>query len=206
MYKINFFSLIFIFVFHFGVNAQLRKDKLYTISGIGTAIPIGETTDYFGPKISTSLGLNYGIGNSGLFIYPKVSLHAFTFNGIKPNAGFSYTAQQARASSYLLNVAIGYRKMLDKVAFYGFAGGGGGLILTPNVKVNATNSEVAFSNHTNKMFILEGGAGLEYSLGDLSLFTEVGVMNGFNKIQEKHFTTLPLTFGIKPNLSKLFKQ
>lgn len=187
------------------VCAQMRSDKLYTISGVGTSVPIGVTADYFGSKISTTLGLNYGIGEGGLFIYPKVSLHAFSYNGIQPNNGFTYTAQNARASTYLLNVALGYRKIVGNFGFYGFAGGGGGFILTPNVKVNPSGATVDFSNETNNMLMLEGGAGIEYSLGGLALFTEVSLMNGFNKIQGSAFRTLPVTIGLKPNLSKLFK-
>lgn len=70
------------------VKAQSRPDKLYSMSGIGFAFPMGETSDYFKPKFSTSLGLNLGLGDGGLFLYPKVSLHAFTFNQITPDAGY----------------------------------------------------------------------------------------------------------------------
>lgn len=202
----KFSTLLLTVVFlQLNLNAQTRSDKLYTVSGVGTSIPMGATADYFGPKISTTLGLNYGIGEGGLFIYPKVSLHAFSYNGIQPNSGFTYTAQNARASTYLLNVALGYRKILGNFGFYGFAGGGGGFILTPNLKVNPSSATVDFSNETNKMLMLEGGAGVEYSLGGLSLFTEVSFMNGFNKIQGRDFRTLPVAIGLKPNLSKLFK-
>ena len=206
MKKYFLITLLYVGFSQISANAQTRSDKLYTISGIGTSLPMGETQDYFGPKISTTLGLNYGVGNGGLFVYPKVSLHAFTYNGLQPGDGLQYTAQKARASTYLLNVALGYRKIVNKLAFYAFAGGGGGFILTPNLKVNPSSSTVDFSNETNKMLMLEGGAGVEYSLGGLSLFTEVSFMNGFNKIQNRNFTTLPVTIGLKPNLSKLFKQ
>ena len=206
MRKYLIITLLFIGFNYSNVKAQIRTDKLYTISGVGTSVPMGETADYLSPKISTTLGINYGIGNSGLFIYPKISLHAFRYNGVQPGAGFQYTAQKARASSYLLNLALGYRKMVDKFAFYGFAGAGGGFILTPLVKVNTLAQQVDFSNQTNGMMMLEGGAGVEYNLGGLSLFTEVSFMNGFNKINDKSFKTLPLTIGIKPNLSRLFNK
>ena len=206
MRKYLIITLLFIGFNYSNVKAQVRSDKLYTISGVGTSVPMGETADYLGPKISTTLGVNYGIGNSGLFIYPKISLHAFSYNGVQPGAGFQYTAQKARASSYLLNLALGYRKMVDKFAIYGFAGAGGGFILTPLVKVNTLAQQVEFSNQTNGMMMLEGGAGVEYNLGGLSLFTELSYMNGFNKINGKSFKTLPLTIGIKPNLSRLFNK
>lgn len=189
------------------VKAQnVRTDKLYTVSGIGTSIPIGESSDFLGPKISTTLGLNFGIGNGSLFLYPKVSLHAFRYHGIRPDDGFNYTAQNARSTTYFLNMGLGYRKIVDKIAFYGFAGGGGGFILTPQVKVNSPASEVDFSNKANGMIMIETGAGVELNLGGLSVFTEASYMNGFRKIQDRNFTSIPITVGIKPNLSKLFNK
>lgn len=191
----------------FTVSAQhTRIDKLYTISGVGTSIPISETADFLAPKICTTLGLNLGIGNGGLFLYPKVSLHAFKYNGIRPDDNFNYTAQNARSSTYLLNMALGYRKIVGKTAFYGFAGGGGGFILTPQAKVDNTAAEVVFSNKTNGMFMIEAGTGIEFNLGGLSIFSEVSYMNGLKKIQDRNFTTMPITIGIKPNLSKLFNK
>ena len=186
-------------------HAQDRKDKLFTVSGIGTSMPVGEASDVFGPKISTTLGLNIGIGKGGLFLYPKLSLHALSYRGKIAEPGFTYTAQTGRATTYLLNLGLGYRKIVGKFAFYGFAGGGGGYILTPMVRVNDAAQQVKISNKTHFMPILEGGAGTEFNLGGLSLFAEVGYMNGFKKIQDRNFRTMPLTFGIKPNLSRLFK-
>ncbi|TCD10448.1 hypothetical protein EZ449_08845 [Pedobacter frigidisoli] len=183
-----------------------RPDKLYSMSGLGFAFPMGETSDYLKPKFSTSLGLNLGLGNSGLFLYPKVSLHAFTFNQITPDAGYTYTIQKGRATTYLLNVALGYRKIVEKWAFYGFAGAGGGFILTPQAGVNATSLQVTMDNKTNSLGIAEGGAGIEYNIGGANLFVEASYMYGFSKIQNRTFNTVPIQIGIKPNLSKLLNK
>lgn len=185
------------------LKAQNRPDKLYSMSGIGFAFPMGETSDYFKPKFSTSLGLNLGLGNSGLFLYPKVSLHAFTFNQINPDPGFNYTLQKGRSTTYLLNLALGYRKIVNKWAFYGFAGGGGGVILTPQAGVNTTTLQVTQSNKSNGLGIAEAGGGIEYNLGGANLFVEASYMYGFGKIQDRTFNTIPISIGIKPNLSKL---
>lgn len=187
-------------------KAQTRTDKLYTVSGIGTSMPVGDASDVFGPKISTTLGLNLGLGNGGLFLYPKVSLHAFSYRAKSPDEGFNYTTQNGRATTYLLNVALGYRKMVGKFALYGFAGAGGGYILTPKAQVDNAALQVNMSNKTHFVPIAEGGAGVEFNLGGLSIFTEASYMNGFEKIQNRNLTTVPLTFGIKPNLSKLFNK
>lgn len=190
-------------------NAQKnteRSDKLYSMSGFGFAFPIGETADYLKPKFSTSLGLNLGLGNNGLFLYPKVSLHAYLFNEIVPDGGYDYTLQKSRATTYLLNLAMGYRKIVDKFAFYGFAGGGGGFILTPRVTVNSGDMQATLDNKSNTMTMIEAGAGTEYHIGGASLFIETSYMRGFNHIQNRNFSSAPITIGIKPNLSKLLNK
>ncbi|MFN0290245.1 autotransporter outer membrane beta-barrel domain-containing protein [Pedobacter helvus] len=204
--RIYFILFVAITLLPIVLKAQARTDKLYTVSGIGTSVPVGKAADVFGRKISTTLGLNYGLGQGGLFFYPKVSLHAFSYRAKMPDAGFTYTAQVGRATTYLLNLGLGYRKMVGKFAFYGFAGAGGGYILTPRVNVNDAALQVKLSNQSHFMPIAEGGAGIEYSLGGLAIFTEASYMNGFEKIQARNFTTVPLTIGIKPNLSKLFNR
>jgi len=183
-----------------------RPDKLYSMSGIGFALPVGETADYLKAKFSTSLGLNLGLGDGGLFLYPKVSLHAFQFNQLTPDAGYNYTLQKGRATTYLLNVALGYRKIVDKWAFYGFAGGGGGFILTPQAGVNSQTLQVTMDNKTNGTGIIEAGGGIEYNIGGANLFAEVSYMYGFGKIQNRAFNTVPISIGIKPNLSKLLSK
>lgn len=191
----------------FKAQAQTnRPDKLYSMSGIGFSFPMGETSDYFKPKFSTSLGINLGLGNSGLFLYPKASLHAFTFNQITPDPGFAYTVQKGRSTTYLLNVALGYRKIVNKWAFYGFAGAGGGFILTPQAGVNTTTMQVNMDNRSNALGIAEGGGGIEYNLGGANLFVEASYMYGFKKIQDRTFNTVPISIGIKPNLSKLLNK
>jgi outer membrane autotransporter protein len=199
-------TIVALFISSMVVKAQTRVDKLYSMSGIGFSFPVGETADYLKPKFSTSLGVNLGLGNKGLFLYPKVSLHAFEFNQITPDAGFTYTLEKARATTYLLNVALGYRKIVNKWAFYGFAGAGGGFILTPQIEVNNASLQTTMSNKTNGMGIIEAGAGIEYNIGGANLFVEGSYMYGFQKIQNRAFNTAPITLGIKPNLSKLLSK
>ncbi|MCZ4243927.1 hypothetical protein [Pedobacter punctiformis] len=183
-----------------------RPDKLYSMSGIGFSFPMGETSDYLKPKFSTSLGVNLGLGKGGLFLYPKVSLHAFKFNELNPDAGYNYALQNGRSTTYLLNVALGYRKIVDKWAFYGFAGAGGGFILTPRATVNPGSMQVIMDNKTIGTAIAEGGGGIEYNIGGANLFVEASYMYGFSKIQNRAFNTVPISIGIKPNLSKLLSK
>lgn len=183
-----------------------RPDKLYSMSGIGFALPVGPTTDYYKAKFSTELGANIGIGNAGWFLYPKVSFQTFSFNQIKPDNGFTYTAQKGRSTTYLLNVALGYRKIVNSWAFYGFVGAGGGTVLNPQLTVDNNTLQVTTNNKSSGMGTAEGGAGIEYNLGGLNIFVESSYMYGFSKIQDKTFNVVPISIGIKPNLSSLFKK
>ncbi|TDG36053.1 autotransporter outer membrane beta-barrel domain-containing protein [Pedobacter changchengzhani] len=207
--KLKLLTSIAIISISFSIRANAqnnRQDKLYTVSGVGFAIPVGETADYLTPKFSSSIGLNFGIGKGGLFLYPKVSLHAFGFNQITPDAGYTYTVQKGRATTYLLNVALGYRKIVNKWAFYGFAGAGGGIILTSQAAVNTSTLQVNMDNKSNSMGIIEAGAGLEYNIGGANLFAEADYMYGLSKIQNRSFNTVPISVGVKTNLSKLFNK
>lgn len=187
-------------------DSPTRQDKLYSMSGIGFSFPVGESTDYLKPKFSTSLGLNLGLGNKGLFLYPKVSLHAYGYQELNPDEGYSYSLQKARATTYLLNLALGYRHISGKFAWYGFAGGGGGIILTPRITVDQNSRLATLDNKSNGIGMIEAGLGAEYNIGGASLFIETSYMQGFSKIQNRNFSAVPLAVGIKPNLSKLFNK
>ncbi len=208
-YSTSLFIACLISMASLQVKAQdsgTRPDKLYTMSGLGFSFPIGETGDYLKPKFSTSLGLNLGLGNGGLFLYPKVSLHAYGFQELTPDAGYTHTLQKGRVTTYLLNVALGYRKITGKFAFYGFAGGGGGIILTPRITINQAALTAELDNKSNSMGIVEGGLGTEYNIGGAALFVEASYMHGFSEIQNRSFNVAPITVGIKPNLSKLLNK
>jgi hypothetical protein len=206
--QFNALSILLIFYFASPSIAQdkpLRTDKFYTMSGAGFSFPVGETNDYMRPKFSTTLGINLGLGNGNLFLYPKVSLHVFGYDELTPDAGYQYALKKGRATTYLLNVALGYRKMAGDFAFYGFVGTGGGFILTPRITVDPANTIGTLNNRSNSMLIMEPGAGIEYNLGGANLFIESSYMHGFGKIQNRAFNSVPVTFGIKPNLSRVFR-
>jgi len=171
-----------------------RPDKFYTMSGAGFSIPVGESSSFMRPKFSTTLGANFGLGDTGgLFLYPKISLHVFGYDQQIAEDGPQFALQGSRSTTYLLNIALGYRKIVNKFAFYGFVGGG-----------EATNT-TQFSNKTNHMGIIEPGAGIEYNIGGANLFIESSYMHGLGKVEKRPFNAVPIAFGIKPNLSRLFK-
>jgi hypothetical protein len=198
------FAILCVFQPVFSQESGTRPDRFYTMSGFGFSVPVGTSSDIFKPKFSTTVGGNFGLGGGGLFLYPKLSLHVFNYKELSPESGFNYALQDGRATTYLINVALGYRKIVNKIAFYGFIGGGGGFILTPQIAVDPTNNTARLSNLSHTIGIIEPGAGIEYNIGGANLFIESSFMHGFSKIQNRTFNSVPLTFGIKPNLSKLF--
>lgn len=185
-------------------NSTGRKDKFYSMSGVGLSLPVGETSDFMRPKFSTTIGANFGLGKEHLFLYPKISLHVFGYDELSSETGTSAILERGRSTTYLLNVALGYRKIVNKFSFYGFIGGGGGFILTPRILDGAKENVVLLNNKTNHMGIIEPGLGIEYNIGGANLFIESSYMHGLGKIQQRSFNAIPIAFGIKPNLSHLF--
>lgn len=203
--QLNYVFVLLISGFGNHCFAQARPDKIYTMSGVGFAFPLGAANDYFKPKFSSELGFNIGIGKGHLFLYPQASFQAYSINQLDTNSGYSYTLHKGRSTTYLLNLALGYRKIIDKLAWYGFVGGGGGIILTPQVSVDNTEMAATLSHKNNEMTTIEAGAGLEYDIGGAAIFIEGNYLYGFKKIQNRKFNSIPLFIGIKPNLIKLFK-
>jgi hypothetical protein len=199
---------LFILLSNTKVYSQNKGGKLYTMSGIGFAFPVGETNDYFKPKFSTTLGLNIDVGKQGFFLYPQLDFHAYSFFQQVPSVdGGGFLVNKSRATTYLLNMAVGYRKSMNKIwAFYGYAGSGAGFILNPHIKVEKDASTATLHNRSITMPILEMGIGGEYNLGDVCLFLETSFMHGLNTIQGRPFNSVPICFGIKPDIRKLFKK
>ncbi len=182
-----------------------RSDIFYTMSGFGFSFPVGETGDYMGAKFSNTLGANIGLGKSGgLFIYPKVNLHSYKFNQLVTEPGNPYLVKDGRSTTYIANINLGYRTTKGKMSYYGYLGGGGGIILTQKGNVNGPNNTVTLSNKSNGLGTMELGAGIEYKLGTFILFTEGSYLHGFSKLEDKPFNAIPLTVGFKTDLSKVF--
>jgi hypothetical protein len=190
----------------FSQDPPLRIDKFYTMSGFGFSFPVGGSANFMRPKFSTTVGANIGLGNGRLFLYPKISLHVFGYDNALTEQDFSYELEKGRSTTYIFNVALGYRKIVRNFAFYGFLGGGAGFILTPRIAVNQATNIALLNNKTNHMGIIEPGAGIEYNIGGANLFIESSYMHGLGDIGGRPFNAMPVTIGIKPNLSRLFSK
>ncbi|WP_139298356.1 hypothetical protein [Pedobacter hartonius] len=203
------FTITFLLSFSrssFSQDTPLRIDKFYTMSGFGFSIPTGGSAAFMRPKFSTTIGTNIGLGNGHLFLYPKLSLHVFGYDNALIGKNSNYELEKGRATTYLLNVALGYRKIVRSFAFYGFLGGGGGFVLTPRIMVSQETNMAVLNNKTNHMGIIEPGAGIEYNIGGANVFIETSYMHGIGNIGNRPFNAIPVTIGIKPNLSRAFRK
>jgi hypothetical protein len=72
--------------------------------------------------------------------------------------------------------------------------------------VNQATNIALLNNKTNHMGIIEPGAGIEYNIGGANLFIESSYMHGLGDIGGRPFNAMPVTIGIKPNLSRLFSK
>jgi hypothetical protein len=200
------FLMLFLFSTQlFSQDTPIRQDKFYTMSGFGFSFPVGKSSDFMRPKFSTTIGVNLGLGDGGLFLYPKLSLHVFGYDNYITDPDYNYQLTQGRATTYLLNVALGYRKIINKFSFYSYLGLGGGFILTPRLAADPVTKIAVLNNKTNHMGIIEPGVGMEYNIGGANIFIESSFMHGLGDVGGQPFNAVPVTIGIKPNLSKLFR-
>jgi hypothetical protein len=203
-------GLILFFCFSIGLTTCMaqttttRPDKLYFRSGFGFSFPTGESTEYLDPKFSTSLGLIFALGKGPLFLYPKLDLNAFAFDQLVVEPEHPLLGKNGRATTYLVNMALGYRKSVGKIGYYGFLGAGGGMILTPRVNVSEDGNVATMTNKATGMPIIETGLGLDYSLGSAQLFMEAGYLLGLSNLQDRSFHAVPINVGVKTNISRVF--
>jgi hypothetical protein len=206
--RITLTLILFFFLITNFVSAQekvYRADKMFFRSGFGFSFPVGDSNDYLSTKFSTSLGLTIALGKGPLFLYPKLNLHAFGFDQLVSEPEYRDLGRNGRATTYLLNMALGYRSTINKFGFYGYLGTGGGMILTPRVKLSDNAGIATLTNKASAMPIAETGGGVDYSLGPAALiFFEASYLRGFTKVQNKNFQSVPLNFGVKTNISRLF--
>jgi hypothetical protein len=185
-------------------TGKTRPDKLYFRSGFGFSFPTNESNDYLSTKFSTSLGLILALGKGPLFLYPKLDLNAFGFDQLISDPEHQTLGKNGRATTYLVNMALGYRKSVGKIGYYGFLGAGGGMVLTPRVNVSEDGTIATMTNKASGMPIIETGIGLDYSLGNTQLFMEAGYLLGLSHLQGKSFQALPVNVGVKTNISRVF--
>jgi hypothetical protein len=184
-------------------NKVGRADKIYFRSGYGFSVPVAESSDYLKPKFSTSVGGMLFLGKGGLFLYPQLGLNAYTYDETELDPGSVNKIANGRATTYLLGINLGYRTAVNRIGFYGFGGGGPGIILVPKVS-NPDMGVITMKNISNTMMVMEAGIGGDYSFGNVLIFFEGAYTRALNKLEGQSYQAIPLNIGIRTNLTKVF--
>ena len=208
----RFFSVSFIFISStftslqcqlFAQDNKVRNDKIYFRSGFGLSVPLAESREYLDAKFSTSLGGLLFLGEKNLFFYPKIGLNAYGYDQLNLDAGAENRVIHGRSTTYLLSMDLGYRRTWKQLGFYGFGGGGGGIILVPKIS-DPEADVIRMYNSSNVIALIEAGLGTDYSFGNVLIFAEASYTHGLNKLERQRYQALPLSFGVRTNITKVF--
>ena len=178
---------------------------VYAISGIGTALPIGTGAQILSSKVSTSLGLNIGLGTSSFFLYPSADLLVFKYNQHIKDPQFPLNTENFRASFTTFSLMLAQKNRIGNLGIYPFAGPGLSLIKEPRVRMDEGNNVVMEGRKTHSA-TFKGGLGLDYSIGAFTLFVEGSYIYNFKSVQERNIEAIPVFGGLKSDVSTIFRR
>jgi len=181
----------------------LHQRKIYVTSGMGWGFALGETNEVLQAKFSNSLGLDISLANPRYFIYPSIDFLTFRYNQQVHDPDYTYDLEKGRSNFYVLNLAAGIRKQVDKLNVYAFAGPGAAVVVEPRAVVSPSSSNVTIENTVHMTPTLRGGVGADYKIGGFFLFIETGWLHNFRKIQERQVNAISLYGGLKTDVTKL---
>ncbi|MGV3762458.1 hypothetical protein [Parapedobacter sp.] len=182
---------------------SLHYRKVFVTSGMGWGFALGETNEVLQAKFSNSLGLDISLANKRYFAYPSIDFLTFRYNQQVSDPDYPYDLDRGRSNFYILNLAGGIRKQLDKLNAYAFAGPGIGIVVEPRAMVSPGGNQVTIETSTHLTPTLRGGVGADYKIGGFFLFIEMGWLHNFRRIQQRPVNVLSLYGGLKTDVTKL---
>jgi len=182
---------------------SIHHRKVFVTSGMGWGFALGETNDVLQAKFSNSLGLDISLANKHYFVYPSIDFLTFRYNQQVQDADYPYDLDRGRSNFYILNLAGGIRKQVDKLNAYAFAGPGIGVVVEPRAAVSPTGSKVTIETASHLTPTLRSGVGADYKIGGFFLFLEMGWLHNFRQIQQRPVNVLTLFGGLKTDVTKL---
>ncbi|WP_257656802.1 hypothetical protein [Parapedobacter lycopersici] len=181
----------------------LHHRKIYAVSGLGWGFSLGETSDVLRPKFSNSLGLDISLANRHYFVYPTVDFLTFEYNQQENDPAYPYSLEKGRGNIYILNLAGGIRKQVEKLNLYAYAGPGIGLMSEPRAEVVSEPATVKINTVFYVTPSLRGGVGADYKLGGFFVFLEAGWLHPFRRMQDRQVHVLSLFGGLKTDITVL---
>ena len=182
---------------------SLHHRKVYVTSGMGWGFALDETNEVLQAKFSNSLGLDISLANRHYFIYPSIDFLTFRYNRQVADPDYAYDLDRGRSNFYILNLAGGIRKQLDKLNVYAFAGPGFGVVVEPRAAVSPSANNVTIENTAHLTPTWRSGVGADYKIGGFFLFVETGWLHNFRSIQQRSVNVVSLYGGLKTDVTKL---
>lgn len=189
-------------------RAQLGADtihhqKIFVVSGLGWGFALGETSEVLQAKFSNSLGLDISLANRHYFLYPSVDFLSYRYNQQLHDPDYQHDLEKGRSNFYMLNLAGGVRRQLEKLNLYAYAGPGAGVVVEPRARVSEERQRVIIENTTHLTPTLRAGVGADYKIGGFFLMIEAGWLHNFRKVQDRQVNLLSLYGGLKTDVTTL---
>jgi len=190
------------------LHAQVGADtihykKIYVVSGLGWGFALGETAEVLQAKFSNSLGLDISLSNPDLFVYPSVDFLSFRYNQKVHDPAYEYDLEKGRSNLYVLNLAGGVRKQIDRLNIYAYAGPGAGVVVEPRAYISEAQQRVVIESTSHIIPTLRAGIGADYKIGNFFLFLEAGWLHNFRNIQDRQVNLTSLYGGLKTDVTAL---
>ncbi len=182
---------------------SIHHGKVFVTSGMGWGFALGETNDLLQAKFSNNLGLDISLANRHYFVYPSIDFLTFRYNQQVHDPDFPYDLDRGRSNFYILNLAGGIRKQLNKLNAYVFAGPGIGVVVEPRAAVAEAANKVTIETSVHLTPTLRSGVGADYKIGGFFLFVEMGWLHNFQPIQQRSVNVMSLYGGLKTDVTKL---
>lgn len=176
--------------------------KIYYFAGTGLALPIGKTKEVLSPKLfAGSMGLDIALKNSKYYLYPALYMFNFSYDQQLDDPKFNHYIENGNASIYMLSLAGGTRKQLNRLNTYVYGGPSIGLVNEPRAK--ELESIVKINYDRSFAVGAKVGMGADYKFKSFFLGGEIGYMRHFTKLQGRPFHAITILFGLKSDITRL---
>jgi len=181
----------------------IHHQKIFVVSGLGWGFALGETREVLQAKFSNSLGLDISLANRHYFLYPSLDFLSYGYNQQQRDPDYPHDLEKGRSNFYMLNLAGGVRKQLQKLNLYAYAGPGAGVVVEPRARVSEERQRVIIENTAHITPTLRAGVGADYKIGGFFLMIEAGWLHNFRQVQDRQVNLLSLYGGLKTDVTTL---
>lgn len=179
----------------------IHSGKVYIVSGsLGYGAPLGKTSDVLTGRLASSWGMDISLPNRHYVLYPSIDYWSFGYNQLQQDDRSPYLVENARASYYNVNISIGTRRQFRKLNIYATIGPSVGLFSEPRANLAANNTiRNDFDNRI--MMGAKISTGADYKLKGFFVYTDLGLMHGFAKVQQQPLNILSFYIGLKSDIT-----